>query len=48
MARKKVILTSEANQSIFEILDFYIQQNGNAVYSNKLAKQIKSTIKLIA
>jgi plasmid stabilization system protein ParE len=48
MARKKVVLTSEAKQSILEILDFYIQQNGNAVYSNKLAKQIKSTIKLIA
>lgn len=48
MARKKIILTSEAKQSIIEILDFYIKQNGNTTYSSKLAKQIKLTIKLIA
>lgn len=48
MATKKIILTEVAKTSIVEILEFYIEQNGNANYSKKLSKKIKSTIKLIA
>jgi plasmid stabilization system protein ParE len=48
MATKKIILTQAAKESIIEILEFYIEQNGNSNYSKKLSKKIKSTIKLIA
>ena len=48
MASKKIILTELAKLSVIDILDFYIKQNGNSIYSQKLSKDIKSTIKLIA
>jgi plasmid stabilization system protein ParE len=48
MASKKIILTELAKLSIIDILDFYIKQNGNSIYSKKLSKDIKSIIRLIA
>jgi hypothetical protein len=33
MAAKKIVLTEVAKTSIVEILEFYIEQNGNANYS---------------
>jgi hypothetical protein len=48
MAAKKIVLIEVSKTSIVEILEFYIEQNGNANYSKKLSKKINSAIKLIA
>jgi len=44
MAKRKIVWSSEAKIEFLEILDFYYQRNGNAIYSRKLNKNIKNTI----
>ena len=44
MAKRKIIWSDEAKKSFGEILDFYIQRNGNKRYSQELSKQLKKII----
>ena len=44
MAGIKVKWSAEAKSDLFDILDFYIKRNGNAVYSKKLYSKINRSI----
>jgi plasmid stabilization system protein ParE len=47
MVRYKVIWSIEARLDLLNILDFYAQRNGNAVYSKKLYSKINKSIELV-
>lgn len=47
MVKYKVKWSIEARLDLFDILDFYTQRNGNAVYSKKLFLKINKSIGLI-
>ena len=47
MVRYKVKWSIEARLDLLDILDFYSQRNGNAVYSKKLYSKINKSIVLI-
>lgn len=47
MAKRKIEWSPLAKKSFESILEFYIERNGNKIYSKKLFKQIKHTISLI-
>ena len=47
MAKFKITWSVEARKDLLNILEFFIERNGNAVYSRKLFKQINTTTKLI-
>ena len=48
MAKYKIKWTIEAELDLIEILDFYIQRNGTAIYSRKLYSRIKRTISTLS
>jgi len=48
MAHYKINWTIEAELDLMEILDFYIQRNGTALYSRKLYSRIKKTISTLS
>jgi len=48
MAQHKIEWSIEARQDLISILEFYIQRNGNAIYSKKLNSRIKKSIKLLS
>lgn len=48
MAKRKVVWTSEAKLSFREILDYYIERNGNKKYSSNLTRHIKKIISYIS
>ncbi|MDQ3021769.1 MAG: type II toxin-antitoxin system RelE/ParE family toxin [Bacteroidota bacterium] len=48
MVRKKIDWSIEFKEILEEILEFYIERNGNQRYSKSLLKQIKKSISLIA
>ncbi len=47
MARFKVEWSIEARLDLFDILEFYLEINGNYVYSSKINKKINRSIKLL-
>ncbi len=47
MVKYKVEWSIEARLDLLDILEFYIQRNGNANYSRKLNSKINKSIKLI-
>jgi plasmid stabilization system protein ParE len=40
-------LTLEARLDLVEILEFYLQRNGNSIYSKKLNSRINGSVKLL-
>lgn len=48
MVKHKINWSIEAEQDLIEILDFYIQRNGSAIYSRKLNLEIKKSILTIS
>jgi plasmid stabilization system protein ParE len=48
MAKRKIAWSLEAKKDLLNILEFFIERNGTAVYSRKLFKKINRTIKLIS
>ena len=48
MAKFKVEWLNEARLDLKDILDYYIERNGNKKYSLKLNRSIKNTVELIA
>ena len=48
MAGIKVRWSAEARIDLLDILDFYINRNGNTVYSHTLNSRIYKSIKLVA
>jgi len=47
MVKNKVEWSAEARLDLYDILNFYIIRNGNAIYSRKLNSKIQKSIKLI-
>jgi len=47
MVRIKIEWSLEARLDLLDILQFYIQRNGNSIYSRKLYSQISKSIKLL-
>jgi len=47
MAKYKVEWSIEARADLLDILDFYFQRNGNAIYSQKLYSKINKSINLV-
>jgi len=47
MVRIKIEWSLEARLDLLDILQFYIQRNGNSIYSRKLYSQINKSIKLL-
>jgi plasmid stabilization system protein ParE len=47
VVKYKVAWSVEARLDLFEILEFYIQRNGNANYSRRLNTKVNKSIKLI-
>jgi plasmid stabilization system protein ParE len=47
MVKYKVEWSIEARLDLLDILEFYIQRNGNANYSRKLNSKINRSVKLI-
>jgi plasmid stabilization system protein ParE len=47
MVRVKIEWTVEARLDLVDILEFYLQRNGNSIYSRKLNTKINETIKLL-
>lgn len=47
MAKYKVNWSIEARQDLLDILKYYIERNGNSVYSKKLNLKINEDIKLL-
>ena len=48
MAKKKIVWADKAKNTLFEILQFYSDRNGNDKYSLKLYGRIKSNITLVS
>lgn len=48
MAELKIEWTTDAKSDLFDILDFYIERNKNAVYSKKLNAAIDESIRLLS
>ena len=48
MVGLKVEWSTDARSDLFDILDFYIERNGNAIYSKKLSADINENIKLLS
>lgn len=48
MVKRKIEWSFIAKESLSEILEFYIQRNGNNTYSKSLFEQINQTISLIS
>ena len=48
MARIKIEWSVEAKQDLVDILQFYIDRNGNSLYSKKLYAKINKNIKLLS
>jgi plasmid stabilization system protein ParE len=47
MVRVKIEWTLEARLDLVEILEFYLQRNGNSIYSKKLNSRINGSVKLL-
>jgi plasmid stabilization system protein ParE len=47
MARFKVEWSTEARLDLLDILEFYLERNGNLVYSSKINTKINRSIKLL-
>lgn len=47
MVKNKVEWSAEARLDLYDILNFYIIRNGNAIYSRKLNSKIHKSVKLI-
>ena len=47
MASYKIEWTRTAELSLYEILDFYITQNNNTIYSTSLYEEIKTSIAIL-
>lgn len=48
MARYQIEWSTEARFDLFDLLNFYIERNGNAVYSRKLNAEIRKSVKIIS
>lgn len=48
MAKRKVVWTSDAKLSFKEILNYYIERNGNRKYSSNLTRHVKKIILYIS
>lgn len=48
MVKYKVEWSIEARLDLLDILDFYLQRNGNATYSRKINSKINKSISLIS
>lgn len=48
MVKRKIIWSNEARLDLLNILDFYINRNGSAVYSKKLNLKFQKSIQLIS
>jgi toxin YoeB len=48
MAKRKIDWSVEAKLDLFDILGFYVERNGSAIYSKKLNTKIDKSIKLIS
>jgi hypothetical protein len=48
MVERKIIWTEKAKNSLFLILDFYENQNGNNIYSEKLFSELIEKSNLLA
>lgn len=47
MAFKEVVWSKLAEAEFFNVLDFYLQNNGSAAYSTKLLQEVEELIELI-
>jgi plasmid stabilization system protein ParE len=47
VAKFKIIWTNFAEQSLYEILDFYLIQNKNNIFSKKLYNEIKNAVQIL-
>lgn len=47
MASRKIIWSIKAKNDLMKILEFYIERNGNKIYSIKLNTNIRNSIKLL-
>jgi plasmid stabilization system protein ParE len=47
MVKVKIEWSLEARLDLLDILEFYIQRNGNSIYSKKLNTRINNSIKLL-
>lgn len=48
MARYQIEWSAEARLDLFDLLNFYLERNGNAVYSRKLNAEIRKSVKIIS
>jgi plasmid stabilization system protein ParE len=48
MVKVKIEWTIEARLDLLDILEFYLQRNGNSIYSKKLYTRINDSVKLLA
>ena len=48
MVERKVIWSTRAENELFQVLEFYINRNGNAKYSTKLLDRIEKSVSLLA
>ena len=48
MAEKKVIWSRNAKTQFFEILEFYIERNGNSKYSLKLVDEVEEILSILS
>ena len=48
MVKRKIEWLAEAKLDLKDILDFYIERNGSAVYSKKLSSRFTNSIQLLA
>lgn len=48
MVKRKIEWLAEAKFDLKDILDFYIERNGSAVYSKKLYSRLSNSIQLLA
>lgn len=47
MAKGKIIWSHKARIKLYEIMEFYVQRNGNAVYATKLYRLFTKNTKLL-
>ena len=48
MVKRKIDWSSEARLDLLDILGYYIERNGSAIYSRKLNNKFKKSIQLIS
>jgi len=48
MDARKVIWHKEAEIDVYDIVNFYIQRNGDSKYSTKLIRKLKNSLNLIS